>query len=215
VRATEFEERHPMLLHQMIIAAAFLIYLVGRDDVVWRFIKNNPRSRVLERALFVIATLLVGVAAIICTWARANSAGLVSTRREELSHSTDGRNWQYLGDLLYAIGLASLVPLAGFVILIVGEAVRIFRLRGRRNDLSTAASANLDQATESKCRWLAAAHREAFKWGIFLAMAGFTITLRDRVADVLIGMAYIAGLLLMGWYHLIGPIGRSRSGTST
>jgi len=197
VRATEFEERHPMLLHQVIIAAAFLTYFVDRDDVIWRFIKDSGGSRVLERVLFAIATLLVGTAAIMCTWARRYPQGLVSSTRSELSHSDVGSKWRYLGDLLYAIGLASLVPLGGFVILIVGEAIRIFRLQQRRNELSSVGSAGRNQTAEPESGWLEAARREAFKWGIFVAMVAFTITLRDRVADVLIAIAYIAGQLLL------------------
>jgi hypothetical protein len=37
----------------------------------------------------------------------------------------------YLGDLCYAIGLGSLAPLAGFVILVTEEALRVFRLMRR------------------------------------------------------------------------------------
>ena len=103
VRATKFEERHAMLLHQFVVAVAFLTYLWDRDDVVWRFIKDNAANRVLEHALFAVATLLVGGAAIICTRARVYPDAPIGNRQSGSSHSAC--NWRYLGDFLYAIGL--------------------------------------------------------------------------------------------------------------
>jgi len=154
-RATDFEERHAVLLHQLIIAAAFLTYPVDREDVVWRFIKDSVNNRVLERTLFAIATLLVGASALICTSARALPDGPVRNNGSETPHSAQ-HNWRYKGDLLYAIGLASLVPLAGFVILIVGEAVRILRLKRRQDEFSAAGRAIRDRAAATKSTWLEA-----------------------------------------------------------
>jgi hypothetical protein len=191
VKAIEFEERHPMLLHQLVVAVAFLTYLWDRDDVVWRFIKDNAANRVLEHTLFAIATLLVGGAAVICTRARVYGAAPIGGRRSGSFHSA--RNWRYFGDFLYAIGLASLLPLAGFVILVVGEAIRILRLMRSKDELSSAGV----RLVETKSRWWEASQREALKWGIFLAMIAFTITLSDRVADILIGTAWLLGLLLL------------------
>lgn len=204
VRATKFEERHAMLLHQFVVAVAFLTYLWDRNDVVWRFIKDNAANRVLEHALFAIATLLVGGAAIISTRARVYTDAPIGDRQSGSSHSA--RNWWYLGDFLYAIGLASLLPLAGFVILVVGEAIRILRLVRNKDELSSAGV----RLVETKSRWREASRREALKWGIFLAMVAFTITLSDRVADVLIGTAWLVGLLLLktpSWHsHASGEI---------
>jgi hypothetical protein len=71
LKTTDFERCHPLLLHRSVIAAAFLTYLVDPEDVVWRLIKNNPANRTLEHALFAVATLLVGVGALVCTRAPA------------------------------------------------------------------------------------------------------------------------------------------------
>lgn len=191
MRATEFEERHAMLLHQLVVAVAFLTYLWERDDVVWRFIKDTAANRVLEHALFAIATLLVGGAAIICTRARVYQDAPVGNQHPAPSYS-GSRKWQYLGEFLYAIGLASLLPLAGFVILVVGEAIRILRLVRSKDELSRPRV----PLVETKSRWRDASRREAVKWGIFLAMVAFTVTLSDRVAEILIGTAWLVGLLL-------------------
>jgi hypothetical protein len=97
--------------------------LIDRDDVVWWLVKDSTAPRELERYLFTVATLFVDLGAGICTWARAyrrpkgtSSVGLY----RYLLHP------RHLGDLSYAIGLGSLFPLCGFVILVVGEASASF-----------------------------------------------------------------------------------------
>ena len=125
MKAIGFERRHPMLLHQLIVGAGFLTYLFTRDDVVWRFVKDTSAPHALERLAFVVATLLIAVAAGMCTWAQANAAPNRAPGSVATSHFHSQR---YLGELLYAIGLGSLAPLSGFIILVGGEALRIFRL---------------------------------------------------------------------------------------
>lgn len=44
MQATEFEYRHPILVHQLIVAAAFGTYFIQRDDVVWQFVKNKGEN---------------------------------------------------------------------------------------------------------------------------------------------------------------------------
>ena len=41
MKATDFECRHQTLVHQLIVGAAFLTYLIDREDVVWRFVKDS------------------------------------------------------------------------------------------------------------------------------------------------------------------------------
>jgi hypothetical protein len=173
MKATNFEHRHQTLLHQFIVGAGFLTYLIDRDDIVWRFVRNTSAPHARERSLFIVATILIAVGAALCTRARA----LHTTRQ------------QYLGELLYAIGLGSLMPLPGFVILIAGESLRILRLILRAPSLA------LPQ-NESPPRWTDAFRREAVKWGILLTMIVFVITLKDRVAEILAAASFLAGLLL-------------------
>jgi hypothetical protein len=65
--ATGFEVRHQTLLHLLIVSLAFLTYLFTPDDVVWAFVKHSTHTRLLERSLFAVATLLIGTGAGICT----------------------------------------------------------------------------------------------------------------------------------------------------
>jgi len=197
MRATEFEQRHAFLFHQGIVLVAFLTYLLQRDDIVWRYIKDNPANRVQEHTLFAVATFLVGLGAILCTRARANDSVANGHGHSESLPSSNRENSRYWGELLYAFGLASLVPLTGFIILVLGEAIRIFRLKRRSDDLSPVGVAALEQTATPRFKWRHAFRREAIKWGIFIAMITFAITLNDRVADALIVSAWVVGLMLV------------------
>jgi hypothetical protein len=202
VQATEFESRHPVLIQQLIIGAAWATYLFDRDDVVWRFVRQYPQRRTLEHLFFLFATLLIGAGAALCTWARL------------LSPASEPPGWvsraaifgwlrypQQLGDWLFAVGLASLLPLWGCVFLIAGESIRVIRLV-RRYKLATNANrpayAPLAamQDVIPGAQWGRAFRAQAIKWGIFLTMIVFSVTLADRQADILVAASVIVAALL-------------------
>ena len=183
MKASDFEYRHQTLVHQLIVGAAFLTYLIDREDVVWRFVKDSPTPHRAERLIFIIATLLIALGAAICTRARAHGT----------SHT------RYLGELCYAIGVGSLVPLAGFVVLVGGEALRVFRLirPDRQNSLEPPLSAPrslaLPGAEEPNPGWRKAFRHEAVKWGILITMIVFVITLKDGYAEFLVVASFLVG----------------------
>ena len=172
MRASDFEYRHPVMLHQAIVVLAFGTYLFQRDDIVWQLVRDAgpPLDVTLERAAFAVATLLVGASAILCTWHQGH---------------------RYLGELLYAVGLASLAPGSGFLILVGGEALRLYRLsaRERMSGQSVIAPEGVP-APSAPAGW-----RESFvKWGIFATMVAFTITLQDRLAEALAGLVFVMSI---------------------
>ena len=169
MRATDFEYRHQVQIHSLLILAGVLTYLVDPDDIVWRFVRDTSAPRFWERALFIAATILIAIGAILCTRARA-------------FHRP-----HYLGELLYAIGFGSLLPIPGFILLVVGEALRLFRLARRGPAQASAAPAPA---------WGHAFRREAVKWGIVVTMLVFVTTLKDRHADILAVSSFFIGLLL-------------------
>jgi hypothetical protein len=173
VRATNFEFRHQTLLRQILIAAALATYLFDPDDIIWKFVKESPSRTGLEHGLFLIATLMICAGATLCTRAAASSQ-----RHPE----------QYAGELLFAVGLGSLFPLSGFVLLVAGETIRILRL-----------SRSKDQPPERQNlvpEWSRAFREQAAKWGIFISMIVFSITLRDRVAEILVSASVLVWALL-------------------
>lgn len=183
MRATNFEYRHQTLLSQLIIAAGLATYLFDPEDVVWRFIKASANRRILEHAVFVAAGILIGAGAALCTRARtakADDGGPVSAEYQ-------------LGELLYAVGLGTLMPLAGFLIVVTGQAIRILRVMGS------------ERGNPERTSWAGAMRSEAAKWGLLVTMIVFSITLIDRQADVLAGASYLVWLLLnlSGWRRSI------------
>ena len=185
MKATKFEVRHQALLHLLLVAVAFLVYFIQRDDIVWAWIKDSPQNRLFERLLFAVATVLIGVGAVICSWERmhpefslvgAPAAGGANGMYRYLSYP------RYFGGLLYSVGLGSLAPPLGFVILVVGEALFGLRLIRGTSVLNLAKVSALPQGAQD---WGQGIRREAGKWGLFVTMIVFTIVLVDRVAEVL------------------------------
>jgi hypothetical protein len=112
---------------------------------------------------------------------------------------------RYFGDLLYAIGLASLAPLWGFIILVAGETLRVFRLTQREDtrtgnlllqSLPTTSPLMPPAAQEFHSGWGKAFRQKTVKWGLFLTMVVFVITLKDRLAEALAAASFLIGLLL-------------------
>ena len=130
MKATDFEYRHQTLVHQFMVAAAFLTYFVDRENIVWRFVKDSSAPRGFERFFFIVATVFIVVGAAICTYTRVYPRPESAIGMESYRHLHRSR---YFGDVLYAIGLATLFPLWGFIILVAGEALRVFRLIQREN----------------------------------------------------------------------------------
>jgi hypothetical protein len=190
VKATLFEARHALLVHQLIVGLAILTYLFDREDIVWRFVKGTAEPHQLERFLFILAAVFVAAGAALCTWARGRGTAKLA------SGSDSQRTPQcalYLGDMCYAIGLGSLLPVAGFTILVSGDALRIFRLIRRESDPANRSSLPV---APRKLRWSAAVRKEAIKWGILISVIVFSITLVDRQADILVGLSFVLGTLL-------------------
>jgi hypothetical protein len=115
-------------------------------------------------------------------------------------HPGAGGNWRtrlFVGEFLYAIGLASLAPLKGSLILIAGESLRIGRLARGGGVPPTAGGGTFEPPGAAKPSWGRSFRNEAFKWGVCLAIGAFTITLRDRLAEVLLAAAILVGLVFM------------------
>lgn len=185
MKISDFEVRHPATIHQAIVAAAFATCFFERDDVVWQFVKHSKAPVLFERSLFAVATLLVGAAAVVCTRYRQESQPS-SPNRESTAREPRRRG---SGELLYAIGLGSLAPLTGFVILVGGEALRIFRLLAPRPGRPGRTQAG-DRTDRRKFA------PEFAMWGMFATMIVFTITLNDRIAEVLAAIVFTFAIAL-------------------
>lgn len=208
MHATEFECRHQVFIRNVLIAAALATYLFDRDDVVWRFIRNYPANRELEHIAFSLAAALIGIGAVLCTVAAAfnhdgtdGAGGCGRNRRSRVARC--------FGDWVSAVGLASLVPLWGAVLLVAGESVRVIRLMWPKTGTDGLAAEVADAAPGAGGpHWGKAFRLQAAKWGIFATMIAFAITLIDRLADVLAISSIVLWALLN-----VRPLGRSPKAT--
>jgi hypothetical protein len=190
MKATNFEVNHPILLHQAIVAAAFATYLADPEDIVWRFIKHSPNSRLLEHAIFLMATIFIGAGALLCTTANASSGNSTAGTAKFSPFIFPARGSPdagYFGEWIFAVGLASLAPFWGAVLLVAGEGLRLLRLA--RRDRIEFRSASLKSASEELIslppQWPRAFRLQAAKWGIFITMILFSIMLIDRLAETM------------------------------
>ncbi len=91
-----------------------------------------------------------------------------------------------MGDLLFAIGLSSLAPLEGAILLLTGESIRLLRRAGSREP----------EQEPSASSWPQAIREEAAKWGLLVTMIVFSITLKDSLAELLAGTSVVVWALL-------------------
>ncbi len=151
-------ERWNFAIHAGLLLAAVCTYANDRENVVWRFIKNTPAVRTYEHFCFALAAAALFVA----IWIRT-------------SHTADHRNREILGALLQAFGIGSLMPLSGFVLLVSGElALAVLRYSLQQKETPS----GLTVSGASRSRLLG-------RWCVFLSMVIFSITLSDRLADLL------------------------------
>lgn len=221
MKATEFEFRHRSLLNLIHFWLAFQLYSIDHADIVWVFVPwNNPRGAAIARIIFGFGALLLGVAAVVRTWAAAYLRSDVVHDSELHTEAlmADGpyryvRNPLYLGTFLMSVGLGLLASRTGFAILTVGAAIRILRLIGREEaELEKEQGERFREfcrrvprllpslrpripAAGLKPQWGQAFRGEAMMWGFFLTMVAFTITLQDRVAYILSGVTLVIWFL--------------------
>ncbi len=231
MKATDFEFRYRSLLNLMQFWIAFQLYSIDHVNVIWAFVHwNNPRGQFIARIIFGFGALLLGIAAMIRTWAAAYLRSEVvhdpALRTDTLV--ADGpfrhvRNPLYLGTFLMTLGLGFLASRSGFVFLVGLAAWRILRLVGREE---AELEAHQGAAFREFCRrvprllpslrprvpaaglepsWGQAFRGEAFMWGFFITMLGFAITLQDRVADILGGTTLLLWLLQRATRRLSKP----------
>jgi hypothetical protein len=163
MKATEFEYRHQTLIHLLVVGLAVATYLLYRDDVVWAAVRHHANSSLLERLVFGVGAVELFGSAVVETWAEA-----YGRLRMPL----------LLSRLLLALALGLLLPLAGTVILLAGEALLVCRLFARYREVPRVALAQTDPG------WAVGFRRALSKWGLALSMLVFTVTLQDRIGEL-------------------------------
>jgi hypothetical protein len=207
MKATDFEYRHQTLLHLLVVGLAFLTYAFQRDDIVWVLVKHHTIYRtLLERIVFGIGAFEVLCSAALQTWAHtylfwAEDVEMPSPARDRIYPRL--QDLIYVGRLLFALGIGLLAPISGTVILLLGEVSLIARLFVRNSDPTSLPALRRDgivppllPAQRVSAKWRYALRKEASKWGLAITMIAFTLTLRDRLAEILAGASFLLWLAL-------------------
>jgi hypothetical protein len=181
--------RLSLIIRAAALTVGLSTYLISPDDVVWRFIKTVPNARVLEHAVFVIAAVILGFALLLKVKASAHL-------ENQGSHGPS-RITAIVADLLQAIGIGSLLPLPGFLLLVLCDVAASLLLYSRNSiaeDPGTERSSGRAGRPLQAFRWRDALAAHLGLCLAFLSMAIFSATLIDRVADVLFGMTALVSV---------------------
>ena len=178
----------------LIVRAALLLvglstYLISPDDVVWRFIRSAPHARALEHALFGIATVILGFALLLKVKASAHPKNRDS---HGPSHITAA-----IASILQAIGIGSLLPFSGFLLLVLGDVAVSLLLDDRHStaeDLGAERNSRQARKPSQISRWRHALATHIGLCFAFLSMVIFSVVLVDRVADVLFAMTALVSV---------------------
>jgi protein-S-isoprenylcysteine O-methyltransferase Ste14 len=201
MRASDFEYRHQTLVHLLVVGLAFLTYAFQPDDIVWAFVKHHTIYRTLwERLVFGTGALMIVCSAAVQTWVWAYRVPGASAENSVSAESYRYIGYPiYFGRLLFAFGIGLLAPMSGTAILLGGEIVLVLRLISR--DRTNAGESSRTQepapfpsivpARALHANWKEGLRKEASKWGLAVTMIVFTLTLRDRVAEILAALSFL------------------------
>ena len=111
-----------------------------------------------------------------------------------------------LSRLLFAVAFGLLLPLAGATILVLGEAALVVRLFVLDRDKSL----KLTPAPSVGPAWREGFRNATSKWGLSLSMIFFTLTLKDRVAEIGAGISLLIWLAVNRPYSIYPIFGAIR-----
>ncbi|MGA3210668.1 MAG: isoprenylcysteine carboxylmethyltransferase family protein [Terriglobales bacterium] len=232
MKATEFEFRYRWWIFSAIFTAGFLAYNLGDPNLVeWLlgWLTNHSgrswRSDLDFHIAFGVAALLVTAAAAIRTWATAYLGARVMTAREVQSAHlvADGpyrfvRNPLYLGNMLLAIGFGAMASRFGWLVIVVGNALLVYRLIGREEDGLLSNQGDSYRAyfnavprlipslvpcvpeAGATPRWRQGFVGESMMWAFAVGITAFAITLKLVYFWAALGIALAIGFLV----HWIG-----------
>jgi len=127
-----------LIVRAALLLAGLSTYLISPDDVVWRFIRTAPHARALEHALFGIAAAILGFALFLKVKASAHPENRDSHGPSRITGT--------IVSILQAIGIGSLLPLPGFLLLVLGDVVASLLLYGRHSTAEDPRSEGEDSA---------------------------------------------------------------------
>lgn len=232
MRATEFEFRYRFWFIFLLFWAGFGAYWIDHRGLAGALAQafGAGDSRSAIRGIFFFAALLIGIAALVRTWA---SAYLQSEKVHDANLRTEGvvadgpyrhlRNPLYFGNLLLAVGMGLLMSRLGFAIVVLGHAIFLLRLIGREESGMLASQGERYRAYYDAVprllpslrprvpsgglqpRWPQAFGGEIFFWMLFAGTAYFAVTLNERTIPIVA----IGGMVI--YFVMLAVLKRQRA----
>jgi hypothetical protein len=186
-RANLLELQRPYLIHGLVLLIGWGTYLLDRDDVLWRFIRHSPQSRLLEHLGFGGAAAAIGIGILLGCW------------RTDRDYCWEG--WtpgaigrRCAGEILHGIGLATLVPVAGFVLIVCGETIRSVRYARLKLRITREHGGGVPIAAPPGPAWKWLVLSQAGMWCAYVSMVIFSIILIDHAADRMFGITMLVSI---------------------
>jgi protein-S-isoprenylcysteine O-methyltransferase Ste14 len=224
MKATDWEFKNRATVFGIILGCTFPLYSVDHQNVTavvanWIEARWYVNADLVARVLFALAAVLLGVAALIRTWASSYlHAGVVyASEVKSAALVADGpyrqmRNPLYFANVLMSIAMGAMMSRVGFVAVVVATTVFCYRLIFREE---SELQASQGEGYAAYCRavprlwpspWpkIAASGRianwkdgfkaESWFWGFALAIAAFAATLK-----LVFFFVILAASLLLFW----------------
>ena len=208
MQATTWEFKYRALMFGLVIWCGFLLYFVDQQNVVaafanWMEHRFAVASDPAARLLFVAAAVVVGVAALVRTWASAYLQAQVvyAPTIKTAALVGDGpyrhvRNPLYFANVLLIIGMGAMMSPVGFVAGLILMLIFCYRLIFREeSELKAAQTGHYTEyfnavprlwpslrprvaASGRLANWKDGFKAESWYWGFALALTAYAMTLQ-------------------------------------
>ena len=208
MKATNWEFKNRALIFGVIFGCAFPLYVLDQQNAAgalanWLAARLQIAPDFIARLLFASAAVLLGVAAMIRTWASAylQASVVYASEIKTTSLVADGpyrrvRNPLYFANVLMAIAMGSVMSRLGFIVAVLAMIVFCYRLILREEvELQTSQGARYESYRKVVPRlcpallprvpsagrhasWAGGFKAEFWYWGFAFGLAAFAITLK-------------------------------------
>jgi len=237
MKATNWEFTNRATVFGLILGCTFPLYFLDPQNSTaalanWIEFRTHLNADLIARVVFALAALMLGMAALIRTWASSylNAGVVYAAEVKSDSLVADGpyrlvRNPLYFANVLMAIALGSMMSRVGCLVAVVAMIVFSYRLILREEDELQASQGQRYQdyrkaaprlwpavspriaSSGRSANWAEGFKAESWYWGMALAVAAFAVSLKLWLFFVILGAS-------LGWFWVSSAmLEKKKSGT--